>query len=72
MSNLRLLCAENKVQSFPVDMYDVPPPPVGSKYFTSQNDQAYRDCADAEPGAVDRVCECDARVRAPAGSFRWV
>jgi hypothetical protein len=36
-SNLRLLCAENKVQSFPVDGLDVPPPPVGSKYFETDN-----------------------------------
>lgn len=36
-SNLRLLCAENKVQSFPVDGMDVPPPPVGSLYFTEDS-----------------------------------
>lgn len=32
-SNLRLLCAENHVQSLPVDGLDFPPPPTGSKYF---------------------------------------
>ena len=33
-SALRLLVAENKVASLPVDGLDVPPPPIGSKYFT--------------------------------------
>ena len=32
-SNLRLLCAENRVRSLPVDGLDFPPPPIGSKYF---------------------------------------
>jgi hypothetical protein len=36
-ANLRLLVAENYVQSPAFDKYDVPPPPVGTKYFTNNS-----------------------------------
>ena len=36
-SNLRLLNAENRVKTEAVDSLDVPPPPVGSQYFTTDN-----------------------------------
>jgi hypothetical protein len=36
-ANLRLLVAENYVQSPATDKYDVPPPPSGTKYFTNNS-----------------------------------
>lgn len=36
-ANLRLLVAQNYVQTAPLDKFDVPPPPSGKEYFTSNS-----------------------------------
>ena len=65
-SNLRLLVAENHVQSFPVDGLDVPPPPVGSLYFTV-DDQAL--AIVRTPSQVLAIVYANATAGTSAGGF---